>query len=107
MTGRYDRYVIRTFAVAKMRLVAGWNGGWPISEQVRVPIAQVKRVNWQALQSVWPILLLLAYLLVTAVLTVLTYERKKHVDLHDRVRESLHMRHTYFNHLADRMRPRE
>jgi hypothetical protein len=61
-------------------------------------------VNWQAIQSVWPILLLLAYLLVTAVLTVLTYERKKHIDLHNRVRESLQMRNNYFRQLADRMR---
>jgi hypothetical protein len=61
-------------------------------------------VNWQAIQSVWPILLLLTYLLVTAVLTVLTYERKKHIDLHNRVRESLQMRNNYFRQLADRMR---
>lgn len=69
-------------------------------------VSQVMCVNWQAIQSVWPALLLLAYLLVTAVLTVLTYERKKHIDLHDRVRESLHMRRTYMRHLADRMRPK-
>ncbi len=62
------------------------------------------RVNWQAIQSVWPVLLLLGYLLVTAVLTVLTYERKKHIDLHDRVRESLQMRNAYFRQLSERMR---
>jgi hypothetical protein len=61
-------------------------------------------VNWQALQTVWPILLVLGYLLVTAVLTVLTYERKKHIDLHNRVRESLQMRNAYMRQLADRMR---
>lgn len=63
-----------------------------------------KRMNWQSIDYIWPVLLLLGYLLVTAVLTVVTYERKKHIDLHNRVRESLHMRNAYFQHLAQRMR---
>jgi hypothetical protein len=35
------------------------------------------------------------YLLITAVLTVLAYNRKHQVDLHQRVRDSLLLRHQY------------
>lgn len=40
-------------------------------------------------------LLLLAYLLVTCVLTVITSARKRAIDVHDRVRECLEMRRRY------------
>ena len=43
----------------------------------------------------WPVLLLLAYLLVTCVLTVITAARKRALDIHDRVRECHELRRQY------------
>ena len=53
----------------------------------------------QVIASVWPLLALLGYLLVTCVLTILTNERKKAIALHDRVRDCLHLRNKF---LAER-----
>ncbi len=46
-------------------------------------------------QLVWIVLLILAYLLVTSVFTVLSYSRKRAIDIHDRVRECMEIRRKY------------
>ncbi|MCC7407779.1 MAG: hypothetical protein IT442_06880 [Phycisphaeraceae bacterium] len=52
-------------------------------------------MNKEVLLQVWPVLAILAYALVTCVLTTLAYMRRNQVDLHDRVRESLLLRQRY------------
>ncbi len=54
------------------------------------------------LQSVWLILALLAYVLITCVFTVLSYSRKRAIDIHDRVRECMAIRHKYLEDLNRR-----
>lgn len=55
------------------------------------------------IQSVWLILALLAYGLITCVFTVLSYSRKRAIDIHDRVRECMAIRTKYLNGLHNRM----
>lgn len=52
-------------------------------------------MNREVLLQVWPVLAILAYVLVTCVLTTLAYMRRNQVELHDRVRESLLLRQRY------------
>lgn len=47
------------------------------------------------IQSVWPILLVLAWFLVKCVTTVLLAERQKVIDVHDRVRRCMELRKQY------------
>ncbi|MCE9592544.1 MAG: hypothetical protein K8S99_18710 [Planctomycetes bacterium] len=55
-----------------------------------------------ALLTVWPILALLAYLLVTVVLYVLAQHRAHYVGLYDRIRESNRLRSEYIESLRKR-----
>lgn len=48
-----------------------------------------------ALQTVWPILLLLAFLFCTCALSVLAAQRRHALEIHDRVRESKRLRSEY------------
>lgn len=57
----------------------------------------------QVLQSVWLILAVLGYFLVTCVFTVLSYNRKRAIDIHDRIRECMEIRRKYIAEL-DRVR---
>lgn len=56
----------------------------------------------EVIQSVWLILALLAYGLVTCVFTVLSYSRKRAIDIHDRIRECMVIRHKYLRDLNQR-----
>ncbi len=49
----------------------------------------------QVIQSVWPILFILGYFLVKSVITVLLAERRKVIDVHDRVRRCMELRKQY------------
>lgn len=53
----------------------------------------------QVLQSVWIILALLGYFLVTCVFTVLSYHRKRTIDIHNRIRECMEIRRKYMTEL--------
>jgi len=54
----------------------------------------------QVIQSVWFILALLGYMLVTCVFTVLSYNRKRAIDIHNRIRECMEIRRKYVDGLA-------
>ena len=54
-------------------------------------------MTWHVLQSIWPVLAVLAYLLVTAVLTVVTSMRKRAIDVHDRIRQCMELRQRYLS----------
>ncbi|MEX0775917.1 MAG: hypothetical protein WD042_09425 [Phycisphaeraceae bacterium] len=58
---------------------------------------------WALLQSVGLVLLLLAYLLATCMLSVLAAQRKHAVDMYDRIRESKRLRRAYLESLAKRL----
>ena len=59
-------------------------------------------VTWQTVQPVWWVLALLAYVLVTCVLTVLAAQRRHAIDVYDRVRASKRLRTEYLASLAAR-----
>jgi len=59
-------------------------------------------MTWAVLQTVWPILTVLVYLLITSVLTVLAYMRKNEIELHRRIFESLQMRNAYTQAMRER-----
>ena len=59
-------------------------------------------MTWDLLKPALPYLAVLIYLLVTAVLTVLTTRRRHIIALHDRVREAKLMRLDYLQDLDRR-----
>lgn len=63
----------------------------------RAPLnpADIPSVTWDLFQTVWPVLGLLAYLLVTFVLVILASQRSLAIAVHDRVRESKALRRRY------------
>ncbi len=61
----------------------------------------------QVLQSVWIILALLGYCLVTCVFTVLSYHRKRTIDIHNRIRECMEIRRKYLTNLEQARRGNE
>ena len=59
-------------------------------------------MTWEILRPALPYLAALIYLLVTAVLTVLTTRRRVAIALHDRVRQARLMRLDYLEDLRQR-----
>jgi hypothetical protein len=59
-------------------------------------------MSLQVIQSVWPVLALLGFVLVTAVLAVLAGYHRHAVAVHDRVRESKARRRAYLESVRDR-----
>jgi hypothetical protein len=64
-------------------------------------------VTWATIQPVWPVLALLAYILVNCVLAVLAAQRRHALDVYDRVRASKKLRTEYLTSLANRQNPQE
>ena len=64
-----------------------------------LPISQV--VNPATLQSVWPALAVLAFMLITSVLRVLSAQHQSQIDVHNRIRESKQLREGCLNTLQD------
>lgn len=60
------------------------------------------RVEWQTLNTAWPLLLPLAYLLLTCVLNTLSSHIRNKIEVHDRIRESKQKRLNYLADLAQR-----
>ena len=54
---------------------------------------------WSTFQSIWPVLAILAYFLITTVLRVLATHRYYSVTIHDRICESRNMRRQYLENL--------
>jgi len=54
---------------------------------------------WSTFQSVWPVLAILIYILVTTVLRVLALHRNYWITLHNRICESRNMRRQYLEDL--------
>ena len=52
--------------------------------------------------SVWPVLLGLAYVLVTCTLSVLASHRRHMIDMHDRVRRSKQLRSDYLHAVEEK-----
>ena len=55
----------------------------------------------ESFQSVWPVLGILAYLLITCVLRVLRAQREAEIQVYDRVRASKKMRKDYLERMRD------
>lgn len=59
-------------------------------------------MNVSALQSVWPILALLAYMLLYCTSKVLAAQRANQVDVHDRIRRAKELRREYHEAVRER-----
>lgn len=71
-------------------------------EELRGTMPISSQMPFHLLASVWPVLAVLAYLLVTVVLYILARYRQQYISLHDRIRESHDLRNAYVQSLKDR-----
>lgn len=60
------------------------------------------QMPFHLLYTIWPVLLVLAYLLVTVMLYTLARYRHHYVSVYDRVRESHKLRNEYLDSLRER-----
>lgn len=56
-------------------------------------------MTWSTFQSVWPILAILVYILITTVLRILAMHRHYWITLHNHICESRNMRRQYLKDL--------
>lgn len=56
-------------------------------------------MTWSTFQSVWPVLAIMIYILITTALRVLAMHRSYWITLHNRICESRNMRRQYLEDL--------
>ncbi len=59
-------------------------------------------MTWELFKSAFPVLAVLAYILVSTTLNVLATQRRFAIDMHNRVREAKVMRRSYLRTLEER-----